>query len=482
MTNPFEDDAGRAHRALEAARNPFRPGMGRVPPDFGGREGPLRRAKVVVDQLAHGHAPEFVLYRGVRGVGKTALLAYVREQARRRGIHTLHVEADREDERLDATLRTLLRGLTDLLAEADEQALRRLATVAVGRHGPRLRSDAGPSATLESLVDDIARLAEAGGVPVLLTVDEVHEGGDRLLKPLLRAAHRVAQDGQPLGVLLSGLPTAAESLFDEGQTYTERLARVDLGLLQRDGTAEAIRRPFLRDAALEVDDLVVDAVHDGSGGYPWFVQLWGESLWDLATDPQRLELPVAREAGERVHLRIEDFYLSRWRRVPSGRAAQLVLALADAGGEAAMGDLLEGLGIAHQAASPARRALSTSGCAGPPVGAGWRSACRGSPSGCSAPARSCRERRDRAADVPCPRRAQPAARRRRSSIWRRMRSSACSGVGAVPPRWWGSHHSSPGSGCCGYSACACASRRVIRSISSRVASTGSSEAGTNGSP
>ena len=357
MANPFEDEAGGTPRALDPARNPFRPGMGRVPPDFGGREGPLRRAKVVVDQLVHGHTPEFVLYRGVRGVGKTALLAYVREQARRRGIQTLHVEADREDERLDATLQTLLRGVTDLLVDADEQTVRRLATVTVGRDGPRLRSGAGPAATLEAMVDDVARLAEAADRAVLLTVDEVHEGGDLLLKPLLRSAHRVAQDGQPLGVLLSGLPTAAENLFDEGQTYTERLARVDLGLLEHDGTAEAIRRPFVRDAGLEVDDLVVDAVHDGSGGYPWFVQLWGEALWDLATDPARLQLPVAREAGERVHLRIEDFYLSRWRRVPSGRAALLVLALADAGGDAAMGDLLDGLGITHQAASPARRAL-----------------------------------------------------------------------------------------------------------------------------
>lgn len=357
MGNPFEDDAGADARALDPARNPFRPGMGRVPPDFGGREPQLRRAKVVVDQLRHGRTPEFVLYRGVRGVGKTALLAYVRDQARQRGLHTLHVEADREDERLEATLQSLLRGLTDLLADAAPATLDRLTAVTTGGQGPRLRSQGGPAPTFEALVDDVARLAEAAGRGVLLTVDEVHEGGDLLLKPLLRAAHRIAQEDQPLGVLLSGLPTAAENLFDEGQTYTERLARVDLGLLERDGTAEAIRGPFRRDADLDVDELVIDAVHDGSGGYPWFVQLWGEALWDLATDPHRLELPVAREAGQRVHLRIEDFYLSRWRRVPSGRAALLVLALADAGGEAAIGDLLDRLEVTHQAASPARRAL-----------------------------------------------------------------------------------------------------------------------------
>lgn len=356
MPDPFEQDA-EPGRALDPARNPFRPGMGRVPPDFGGREAPLRRAKVAVDQLVRGQAPEFVLYRGVRGVGKTALLAYVRRQARLRGVATLHLEADREDERLQAATQTLVRDLGDLLEEAGAGLADRLAVVRVGPEGPRLRARSHPSATLEALIGDVARLAEATGRGVLLTVDEVHEAGDRLLKPLLRGAHRVAQDGGPVGVLLSGLPTAGESLFDEGQTYTERLTRVDLDLLDREGTAEAVRRPFEREAGTAVDELVVDAVHDGAAGYPWFVQLWGEALWDLAADPARVSLEVAREAGERVHLRIEDFYLARWRRVPSGRATLLVLALAEADGEAVTADLLDALELTHQAASPARRAL-----------------------------------------------------------------------------------------------------------------------------
>jgi hypothetical protein len=356
MANPFEDPAPEGH-ALDPAINPFRPGMGRIPPDFGGREQQLLRAKVVIDQLRRGLAPEFVLYRGVRGVGKTALLAYVRRQARDRGLLTLHLEADRDDERLEVARETLLRDAGPLLDRVDAEVLDRLTAVRPGPDGPRLRDRGGPAATFESLVDDLAVLAEATDRGVLLTVDEVHEAGDRLLKPLLRAAHRIAQDGRPLGVLLSGLPTAAENLFDEGQTYTERLARVDLGLLERDGTAEAIRRPFQRDAGARVDDMVIDAVHDGSGGYPWFVQLWGETLCDLADDPERIELPVARAAGERVHLRVEDFYEGRWRRVPSGRATLLVLALAEAGGQAPISDVLERIEITHQAASPARRAL-----------------------------------------------------------------------------------------------------------------------------
>ena len=355
MPNPF-DDLTMGGAALPASANPFRPGMGRIPPDFGGREDALLRARIVVEQLTAGVAPEFVLYRGVRGVGKTALLAYVRQRARQLGLATIHVEADRDDTELIRATSVLLRGIGELAAHGGEGALASLAVARDGPDGPRLKGPADAEA-FEALVGDLGELATRLRRGVLLTIDEVHEAGDVLLGPLLRAAHRAAQDDAPLGVLLSGLPTAAENLFDEGQTYTERLARVDLGLLGAPGTAEAIRRPFARVGGVEVDDAVVEEVHAASGGYPWFVQLWGEALWDLATDPGRIELPVARAAGARVRVRVDDFYATRWRRVPSGRAQLLVQALAEQGGDAAMGDLLEVVDITHQAASPARRAL-----------------------------------------------------------------------------------------------------------------------------
>ncbi len=355
MPNPFEEPTA-GGGALPPASNPFRPGMGRIPPDFGGREDALLRARIVVEQLRARVAPEFVLYRGVRGVGKTALLAYVRQRARDLGLVTVHLEADRDDTELARATAVVLRGVSELLVGASEAAHAGLAVVRSGQDGPKLAGRADAQA-FESLVGDLAELAGRTERGVLLTVDEVHEAGDVLLGPLLRAAHRAAQDDRPLGVLLSGLPTAAENLFDEGQTYTERLGRVDLGVLGREGTAEAIRRPFARVQGTVIEDDVIDAVHDGSGGYPWFVQLWGEALWDLADDPGRITLPVARAAGVRVRVRVDDFYATRWRRVPSGRAQLLVQALAEQGGDAAIGDLLAVVDMTHQAASPARRSL-----------------------------------------------------------------------------------------------------------------------------
>jgi hypothetical protein len=355
VPNPFEEPSPGG--ALDPAANPFRPGMGRVPPDFGGREPALRRAKVVVDRLARPSAAQLVLYRGVRGVGKTALLAYVRQQAVQRGVHAIALEADRGDTELVAARETLRRGAAPLLDHASEAARARCDSLAPGSDGPKARASGSPAATIERLVGDLALLAADTGRGVLLTVDEVQEAEQVLLKPLLRAAHLASQDDRPLGVLLSGLPSAAETLFDEGQTYTERLERLELGLLDRDGTVEAIRRPFEREAGAEVDALVLDLVHDESGGYPWFVQLWGAALWDVAAEPSLVRLEDARAAGVEVHERIQAFFADRWRRVPSGRGNLLTVALAEQGGDAEMGDLVEVLDLTHQALSPARRDL-----------------------------------------------------------------------------------------------------------------------------
>ena len=363
VANPFEQPVTTG--ALDPTANPFRPGMGRVPPDFGGREPALRRAKHVVDQLTRGQAPPAVLYRGVRGVGKTALLAYVRQQARSRGLLTIHLEADRGDADLTASRETLLRDGAALL---DGPGSTEVPLAVLERRSGHVvaRSAGSPQATFERAVGDLAALAGAAGRGVLLTVDEVHEAEETLLKPLLRAAHRTAQDDLPIGVLLSGLPAAAETLFDEGQTYTERLERVELGLLDRDGTAEAIRSPFAREVGAEVDEFVIDAVQDGSGGYPWFVQLWGAALWDLAGDPTRIRLEDARAAGVEVHERVEAFFVDRWRRVPSGRATRLVVTLAELGGEAEMSEVTTALDLTHQALSPARREVVDRGLAWAP--------------------------------------------------------------------------------------------------------------------
>lgn len=359
MPDPFRDDIAGAG-VLPAAANPFRPGAGRIPPAFGGRLAPLLVAKDMVDRLAVPSDPvDQPILRGVRGVGKTALMAYAREHAAANGTVCLHVEADAGDDDLAATCATLTRDARRLTDNLPARVARRLAAIDVkGKVEFHPPSPGTARGNIEALLGDLVVLAAAHGVGLLLTVDEVHEAEDLLLRPLVRALHRHAQDRAPLGAMLSGLPGVADTLMAEGQTYTERLRTHDLGMLDGAGVAEALTRPFAEDAGMAVADDVVAHVVDDTGGYPYFVQLWGFRLWQVAASTDGLDAGDVDRAAPLAASDQDDFHRRRWTRVPSGRARDMVRALAARGGRAAIGGLADDLGLGSSSAlSPARSEL-----------------------------------------------------------------------------------------------------------------------------
>jgi hypothetical protein len=357
--DPFRDDVP-AVGVLPPAANPFRPGAGKVPPAFGGRRVPLLAAKTVVDRLAIPSDPVDVpVFRGFRGMGKTALMAYARHHAARSRTVTLHIEADPTDASLHATCATLARDAAPLTTDVAGGVARRLAALDLkGRveFHPSSVDDAGSN--IEALLHDLVLLGDSKRVGVLLTVDEAHEAEQLLLRPLVRALHRHAQDARAFGVMISGLPGVAKTLMEEGQTYTERMTGYELWLLDEASTADALRVPFEEDVGLGVSDEAVQSVHAASGGYPWFVQLWGTHVWNTLQQRRTVGAADVERARPHVEGDTDQFYRGRWQRVPSGRARDLVRALAARGGEAAVRQLLEDVGLAgHEQLSPARRAL-----------------------------------------------------------------------------------------------------------------------------
>lgn len=363
MPDPFRDDVPTTG-VLPRAANPFRPGAGKVPPAFGGRLRPLLTAKTIVDRLAVPSDPvEVPVLRGYRGMGKTALMAYAREHAGAGGTVSLHIEADPTDTSLVATCATLARDARPLTADVPARLARRLAALDLrGRVEFHPVDSADPGSNVEALLHDLVLLGEERGVGILLTVDEAHEAEDLLLRPLIRALHRHAQDARAFGVIISGLPGVAGTLMDEGQTYTERLTTHDLDLLDVDATAEALRLPFTDDADIQVTDDAVAAIHASAGGYPWFVQLWGAHLWNVLAHHGPLTPADVERARPHVTADTDGFYARRWGRVPDGRARDLVRSLAARGGEAAVREIVADAGLARaEQLGPARAELISRG-------------------------------------------------------------------------------------------------------------------------
>ncbi|MEX1163679.1 MAG: hypothetical protein WEB03_08870, partial [Nitriliruptor sp.] len=299
VADPFKspEPAG----ALPRAASPFRPGPGKVPPAFGSRNAPLLIAKDMVDRLAVPNDPVAMpLLRGVRGVGKTALMAYTRHHAAATGTVALHIEADAADTDLTATCRSLLRGAGPLTSAVSDLR-RRLSSLSLTRGEIAFHpaeTDRG-DVTLEALLYDLVLLAEHRGVGLLLTVDEVHE---------------------------------------------------------------ALDEPFTEHAGVRVTEPVADHVLADTGGYPYFVQLWGEALWSTLQERRDVRLADVPRAQQLVDQRREGFFSSRWQRFPRGRARDLAIAIDELGSPASMSAIATRLGHADQRPlSDARATLIAAG-------------------------------------------------------------------------------------------------------------------------
>ena len=344
--------------------NPYRPGAGRRPPLLAGREPLLDTFDVVCRRIeAFGEGDRSWVLNGLRGVGKTALLAVLLDRVSTSGWITATVEA----------------GSTDSLAVSLSQALVRSLRTATGRHPqPRLRRllgvfkafsvkvDPSGSVSLGIEIDAIHGVADSGrlgpdlasllevlgetardlGVGVLLLVDELQEATAAELAAVNTAVHRIGQSTPQLPVIFvgAGLPSLPAQLA-EATSYAERLYDYrPVGLLDPDAARDALVVPADRlDVAWEPDGLA--AALAAAGGYPYFLQSIGKHVWDLAIGAPitAADVTVGLVAARRE---VDDgLYRSRWERAtPAQRQLLRALAAAGAGAPAAISDVATAMG------------------------------------------------------------------------------------------------------------------------------------------
>ena len=167
------------------------------------------------------------------------------------------------------------------------------------------------------------------------------------------------QRGNPVLLVLCGLPPLLENLA-RSKSYTERMFSVEeLGHLTAPEDRRALTEPA-RGTGREFEAGVVRHVVAQTGGYPFFVQSWGDALWRGstgaiidATDLTRLEPRIA-EALDR------SFYESRLARVGTWEK-RVMLAIAQHGEEARIGEVQRTSGIPNSGIQPAVSRLSRRG-------------------------------------------------------------------------------------------------------------------------
>lgn len=348
---------------MVAEPSPFRPGMGRVPPAMSGRDEVLARYQAWFStKNSHG---EVAIVEGHRGVGKTSLLKVIGAQAVSADWIHLHLETTEA-----ATLESLLSDV-DLDRLLDE--LGRLPRI--GRRLKELSAElklwgigAAVSASLAQTDRPRPRVAlsrfatrcEAAGMGLLLTIDEIQ----RASKDLAQQLGALANASVPIVHVWAGLPGTRRRLQTRGVTASERARSFQLGLLDEKSATEALVKPF-SDRGITLEPTVAARVFAASLGYPYFIQLYGDELWQAhqrAGSPGTIDTVIATATERAVLLSLDRFFQDRLDAM-TPRAQEALVALVDAGGYLATNELAHQLGLSTASFSERRAELLQSGLA-----------------------------------------------------------------------------------------------------------------------
>jgi hypothetical protein len=369
---------------MDPVRNPYAPGAGQRPPELAGRAAQLAAFDVVLERVARGRPERSIVLTGLRGVGKTVLLNALRSAAVRRGWGTGKLEA-RPDQGLRRPLSSALHQAVRELGRPDDEAVghvlgvvRSFAERDAGRDARlrdrwhpgidapavRGRADSGDvEIDLVELFSDLGGLAAEQGRGIAVYIDEMQDLGVDDVSALCAACHEIGQSGLPVIVVGAGLPHLP-AVLSAAKSYSERLfgyQRIDR--LDRESADLALRLPAqAEDAAY--DEAALTALYAATGGYPYFIQAYGKTAWDLAPRSPITAADVAVAAPEAERELAVGFFGSRYERATPGERDYL-RAMAEASAEGAdsvpTADVAAALGKKPQSLSPARDALLKKG-------------------------------------------------------------------------------------------------------------------------
>ena len=318
---------------MDPIRNPYAPGAGTRPPELVGRDELRESARIALARIALGRSSKSIVMVGLRGVGKTVLLDRIREDAEAAGMLALRIEAP-ENRSLPSIIAPQLR--TVLIRLSNREAARALAQRALrGLAGfvnalkvkyqdievgldfdpePGLADNGDLETDLQDLFEAVGTAARADNSCVALFIDELQYVEEEQLAALITALHRASQRQLPVTMIGAGLPQLRGGM-GRAKSYAERLFDFpEVGPLMPDDAIIAIEKPA-RDEGVEIERDVLDAIVARTEGYPYFLQVWGKHLWDVA-DSSPISSSIFDAASEQAVADLDQsFFLVRFDRL-----------------------------------------------------------------------------------------------------------------------------------------------------------------------
>ena len=261
------------------SRDPFRPGEGRLPPHLAGREREQAVFRKFLEDLRAGDpASSGVVLYGPRGNGKTALLRWLRAE-----VAALNERRELDDREIETLWFTPgeIPTVESLVAEvASPSWLKKLGITRLGLPGMiEVSLQAGGSAPSRMVAQALAERAREK--PLILLLDEAHTLEGEVGGALLNAAQKVGGEA-PFLLVLAGTPDLRRRLRGMGASFWPRARQVPVGRLSEAGAREAVQVPLGRER-IEIAEDALDEIVVESRRYPFFLQLWGSSVWTVGS-------------------------------------------------------------------------------------------------------------------------------------------------------------------------------------------------------
>ena len=192
------------------------------------------------------------------------------------------------------------------------------------RESKRERRDAIPIA--QQFASAVLAVAEhctkdRRGLMILVDeVQEVHPDELSVFGPIMQDLSR--RPGLTAMIVFGGLPDTP-GLVTDAVTYGERMAFHPIDNLDNDATLQALAGPA-DSAGRPFDGDALAVLADATGGYPYFVQLFGDYAWQTSDGHTRITLDDANQAIDLArHDSERGLYVARWKKLPAGEQTYL---------------------------------------------------------------------------------------------------------------------------------------------------------------
>ena len=312
--------------------SPYRPGFATQPPLLAGRQHLVQLVETAVRTSGNRRQSFQVLY-GPRGVGKTVLLDRYAAIAIERKWAVVRHEARSPGDPIGAIVEQLhgCAGLTKKLSrelvELRERWGEESQTLNLGvyrRESKRERRDAIPiSQQFASAVLAVGEhcTKDRRGLMILVDeVQEVHPDELSVFGPIMQDLSRRPE--LTAMIVFGGLPDTP-GLVTDAVTYGERMAFHPIDNLDNDATLQALAGPA-DSAGRPFDGDALAVLADATGGYPYFVQLFGDYAWQTSDGHTRITLDDANQAIDLArHDSERGLYVARWKKLPAGEQTYL---------------------------------------------------------------------------------------------------------------------------------------------------------------